>query len=514
MKISTNFNYNSINFNKDNEVILMTSVTAPNLKNKKERTPLNLSLVLDISMSMSGSKLKVLKDSVIKLVEQLKESDTVSVVAFGSHVHDIFEPQPMSESNKIKLKSQVEGLRCEGCTNLSGGLFRGLDFIKDRELSEGAIHRVLVLTDGCANEGITDLPDLNESISKNLLKTNITISSFGFGEDHDENMLSCLADVGKGNFYYIPDIESMSKVFNKELGGLLTCVAQNISLSLNIDPSKGEFIEVLNDLNCESPENKKVKISLDDLYEGETKHVLVKMNLNKTSKAVTQRASSVVDVILNFNDLNSNGDKKTLKSKAKIKFVKEKDVQKEQTLEVLEQIALIELSKAHLKAKNFADSMDYVRAQDSYRATMGLSDELARRGSSISSYMDSSVKSCTNNLNPSSYSKHFSKSLMSTSRKLKTNRGVNLDNPDEGFVNKPKSDPTLILDPNQNPLLGSQAGTGSSDTYLVDTFPALDSLKDYNPYKYHKGIDLEPDPKFKGKVANKKDGLNKKIRRY
>jgi hypothetical protein len=57
---------------------------------------------------------------------------------------------------------------------------------------------------------------------------------------------------------------------------------------------------------------------------------------------------------IHYGDMTAKGATKHENFKAKIRFVKPDAVQKEPTLKVLEQIAIVELAKAHLKANEAA----------------------------------------------------------------------------------------------------------------------------------------------------------------
>lgn len=427
MKVSNIFDLNQVQFNKENEVILMTSIKAPKVKNSKKRAPLNLSLVLDASSSMLGEKISKLRKSVCKLIEQLSDKDTVGISYFASHVEEIFSPGKMTSENKQKAISAVNELRASGCTNMSGGMLKGFEQLKSSDLPKGSIHRMLLFTDGQANIGLNSVGDFREMVANNIKNNPITVSCFGYGQ-HDEDTLKNISEIGKGNFYFIDNVDDIAKTFARELGGLLTCYAQNISIYLDLKSKSGEFEEVLNDLTTEAPTKQRVKVSLDDIFSEETKHILTKINLNKVTKAVTQRANSIVDILITYNDMTAKGKFKEVRAKAKINFVKKDKVQKEQTIEVVEQLAIIELAKAHDKARELADRGDFVGA----RGVMGpqgavgtYATILTNAGSTYGAIVGRSITMATDSLTTSTYTSNVAKELSSTSRGLKAMRAVN-----------------------------------------------------------------------------------------
>jgi len=60
-----------------------------------------------------------------------------------------------------------------------------------------------------------------------------TVFTFGFGEDHDANMLRGISQAGKGVYYYVKKEEEIPSAFADCLGGLLSIVSQNIKLTIS-----------------------------------------------------------------------------------------------------------------------------------------------------------------------------------------------------------------------------------------------------------------------------------------
>jgi hypothetical protein len=127
--------------------LLKITGTAP--KNA-EHVPLNLSVVLDRSGLMSGEKLDQAKEAAALLVRRLWPKDVVSVVAYDDEVEMVAEPATgMAQADLVERIRMIE---TQGCTNLSGGWFRGRELVMSGK-REGAANRVLLLTHGLANVG-------------------------------------------------------------------------------------------------------------------------------------------------------------------------------------------------------------------------------------------------------------------------------------------------------------------------------------------------------------------------
>ena len=76
----------------------------------------------------------------------------MSVVAYDDAAETVAEPATGAEQGD--LVERIRSIDCRGSTNLSGGWLRGRDLVASGR-REGGVNRVLLLTDGQANVGIT-----------------------------------------------------------------------------------------------------------------------------------------------------------------------------------------------------------------------------------------------------------------------------------------------------------------------------------------------------------------------
>ena len=194
-----------------------------------ERLPLNVGVVLDRSGSMGGRPLDYVKQAAKFLVEQVGANDFLSLTVFDSQVDVVFPAQRVT--NKDVLKQAVESIVPGGSTNLSGGLLRGYEeTLKERRSDQ--VNRVLLLTDGMANAGTVD-PDMLAGKSGAMLRKGVSLSTVGVGLHFNEDLLIQLAEAGKGSYYYVREPDEIPSVFASELQGLLSVVAQGISLEVH-----------------------------------------------------------------------------------------------------------------------------------------------------------------------------------------------------------------------------------------------------------------------------------------
>ncbi|QNB45487.1 VWA domain-containing protein [Thermanaerosceptrum fracticalcis] len=274
-------------------VYLMIRLKQPRFENAK-RLPLNVSFVLDRSGSMEGKKLDYTKKAVKFALEHLEAKDTVSLVTFEDQV-EVLVPAEKA-LYKDQISQAVNGIVTGGCTNLSGGLLKGAAQVK-ANLKDGQVNRVILLTDGIANKGITSHHALVEK-TKEIKAGNITVSTLGVGSDFQEDLLVDMAEGGGGNFYFIGSPDRIPEIFDQELQGLLSITGQNLELALL--PAAG--VKIMGILGYEPAGWPEVKIMLPDMYGGDTKTVLVEMLVNPEVAGKTQ----LVQVKFRYDDVLEN----------------------------------------------------------------------------------------------------------------------------------------------------------------------------------------------------------------
>ncbi len=238
--------------------------TVADVARSDSRVPLNLALILDRSGSMQGDKLRYVQQAACHVLDMLDERDRIAVVVYDDQVTLLAPSQLISTHTRDELKHKINALRPGGWTDLSGGWLEGCREVADRLTADG-IHRALLLTDGLANRGITDIEELTHH-ARELRRRGVATSTFGVGLDFNEQLLEALAEQGGGHFYYIERPDHIPDVFRRELGELLTVVAREAFLSITI-PS-GVAVELLGDLPHERT-GERLRIFLGDLCAGE-----------------------------------------------------------------------------------------------------------------------------------------------------------------------------------------------------------------------------------------------------
>ncbi|GLC27761.1 vWA domain-containing protein [Roseisolibacter agri] len=243
------------------------------------RAALNLSLVLDRSGSMSGEPLHAARRAAAMLVRRLRPEDVVSVVAYADQVSTVAEPA--TGDAQRALPREIEQIETGGSTNLSGGWLRGRELVgrtlsaqRIAQADAGGMHRVLLLTDGLANAGITD-PATLIGMCRAAREQGITTTTIGFGEGYDEALLRAMADAGGGSTYYIERPDQAADVFGEEIDGLLSLAAQNVAVDMRAADAV-RLVRVHHDYPT-APHANGARVELGDLYAREPRALLVEL---------------------------------------------------------------------------------------------------------------------------------------------------------------------------------------------------------------------------------------------
>lgn len=269
MSVSLALSHRAIRQGEEQFIYLMVRLRQPEVKAEQERLPLNLSFVLDRSGSMTGEKLEYTKAAVQFALEHLGKYDTVSAVAFDDTVRVLFPPG--SAAQKDQMSAAVREVYPGGITNLSGGLLKGVGLVR-QNVRAGQVNRVILLTDGLANAGVTDPARLAAKAAE-VNAAGVSLSTLGVGEDFQEDLLIEIAERGQGNFHFIASPDKIPDIFRQELQGLLTIAAQNVDLSVR--PLGGARVTAI--LGYEPVWGPEVGIALPDMYGGDVKTVLVEL---------------------------------------------------------------------------------------------------------------------------------------------------------------------------------------------------------------------------------------------
>lgn len=201
---------------------------------EEERKPLRLTFVIDCSGSMAQEgRLDLVKRGLAILIDRLDLRDIVSIAIFRTEGYRHMEPTPGSDRNA--LLRAVDGLYPKGSTNVARGLAIGYGMASEM-FDRRAVNRVILLSDGVANEGLTAADSILQSV-RDEAATGIFLTAVGVGMgNYNDALLERLADAGNGMYAYIDDDAGAERFFLKDLSGMLEVVAKDVKIQVEFDP--------------------------------------------------------------------------------------------------------------------------------------------------------------------------------------------------------------------------------------------------------------------------------------
>lgn len=201
------------------------------------RPPLNIALVIDASGSMSFDKLAAAQMAAIGLVERLSSDDRISVVSFANDVVVHIDGMAAGPENLSQIRSEISNIRTRGMTFLSGGYFAGVECAASVFADEPTMTpRVLLLSDGHANRGLTEPNELFEHVDQ-LRQRGVLTSTLGIGNGYDEHLLRGMAEHGGGRLHDAELTEEITSVLHGELDDINLTVIEDAKLFLTFPDS-------------------------------------------------------------------------------------------------------------------------------------------------------------------------------------------------------------------------------------------------------------------------------------
>ncbi len=257
------------------------------------RVPLNISIVIDRSGSMQGIKMGYTKKAAKEIINQLRPEDLVSIVIYDNTV-DSLQP-PVFARDKASILKKIDGIVPRASTNLWGGTEMGYAFVK-RNYNGGYVNRVLLISDGQANTGLTDSMAIRRKVQSWKDEEGITISTFGVGLDYNEQLMTDMAETGSGNYYFIDAPEQMAGLFRKELSGLLNIAAKDARLSVRLP----QGVDVKHAFPLRYTQKGRVAtITLRDLFDRDTRAGLLELSIPQDAGSLS------FEVQLDYRDVSS-----------------------------------------------------------------------------------------------------------------------------------------------------------------------------------------------------------------
>jgi uncharacterized membrane protein len=164
-----------------------------------------LVIVLDKSYSMKGEKIELAKEATKAALDLLDETHYFGVVTFDWYPH-VEVPLQLAE-DKPRIKQKVAEIGASSPTRIHPALDRAYDQLRD---NDAKVKHVILLSDGKSHR------DAFEELVTKMTQDEITVSTVAVGEEVDRELLSQIAEWGRGRTYFIQDAGRVTEIFLEE----------------------------------------------------------------------------------------------------------------------------------------------------------------------------------------------------------------------------------------------------------------------------------------------------------
>ncbi len=266
------------------------------------RSPLHLALVIDRSGSMAGEPLAEAKRAAAFVVQGLAAKDRAAVVVYDNVVDTLAPLTGLAD--RSPLQRAIAAIEDGGTTNLHGGWIGGAETLAGAT-APGVLSRVILLSDGCANAGLTDAEAIYAQC-RELAAAGVTTSTYGLGRGFNEDLMIGMAQAGQGNAYYGQSADDLMDPFREEFALLNAICARRLVLELQT--AEGVRADCLNGYSPAGDSS----WQLPDLAYGGEAWALVRLTVPRRS--VSAEPTTLVSAGVRYVDLG--GEPRALQSLA------------------------------------------------------------------------------------------------------------------------------------------------------------------------------------------------------
>jgi Ca-activated chloride channel family protein len=228
---------------------------------------------------LSGAPIEHAKRACYEVIKNLRPEDYFSLVVFDSSAQVVIPlEQPV---NRYRWYQTIDHIQAGDSTNLMAGWLLGRDeLLKAQKNGDGIapIRKILLLTDGHMNAGITE-PDHVEALTRTGLEMDeIRTSCLGFGDHYNENILAAMSKVGQGQLHDADSPEKIPVILAHELDGLQKITVQNLRLRIQPKMFCNAWKQYGDYPQAQLPDQR-TELALGDLVSGEERYVVLMLEV-------------------------------------------------------------------------------------------------------------------------------------------------------------------------------------------------------------------------------------------
>ncbi len=219
----------------DGQYVMQIGVSSQALP-AADRPLMNVTLVLDESGSMGGHPMDMQREVCRTIAASLRKGDVVSMVGWDTENAVKLAGYVVQSASDPKVVGECDALEADGGTNLSGGLNAGYKLATDH-FSQGRINRVVLVSDGGANAGETDIAVIAKGAGEQG-KDGIYLVGVGVGtsDSYYDDLMDTVTDAGKGASLFIPSKAEATRMFKDRFVSTMMVAARDVRVRLDMPP--------------------------------------------------------------------------------------------------------------------------------------------------------------------------------------------------------------------------------------------------------------------------------------
>ncbi|XP_063518024.1 voltage-dependent calcium channel subunit alpha-2/delta-2 isoform X5 [Pongo pygmaeus] len=168
-------------------------------------SPKDMVIIVDVSGSVSGLTLKLMKTSVCEMLDTLSDDDYVNVASFNEKAQPVSCFTHLVQANvrnKKVFKEAVQGMVAKGTTGYKAGFEYAFDQLQNSNITRANCNKMIMMfTDG----GEDRVQDVFEKY--NWPNRTVRVFTFSVGQhNYDVTPLQWMACANKGYYFEIPSI--------------------------------------------------------------------------------------------------------------------------------------------------------------------------------------------------------------------------------------------------------------------------------------------------------------------
>jgi Ca-activated chloride channel homolog len=278
------------------------------------RPPVNVSLVIDRSGSMTGAKIEQAKEAAILALSRLSRQDRVSVIAFDHRVEVVVPAGPFEDFSEMKRR--IDAIQPGGQTAIYAAVRQAGQSVGEAVSAE-RISRIILMSDGQANVGPSSPVEL-ERLGRELGGQGISVTTIGLGLDYSEELMSRLALASDGNHAFVENPEQLADIFNKEFGDVLSVVGQDVDIEIDCPEGVTPLRGVGRDIKIDG---RHVSLRLNKIGEKQERYLVLELEV---AKGLAQGTSAIADVAVSYLDPKAKS-RIAMTAKAEVTFSASQD---------------------------------------------------------------------------------------------------------------------------------------------------------------------------------------------